>query len=221
MPVGRHFPQFLEADAVGLRVDAVAQAVLFLELLAQMATTAFGEQRVFRMQFHAGLVCRAGLAVARDAHVAGRDTFHCAALVVENLGAGKARIDLDAQRLSLFAEPLDDVAETHDVVALIQETGRQQLIRNPAPAGFIQEDHLVFGDRGVQWRALRLPVRDQFGERARIHHRAREDVCADLGSLFDQAHRQFGAFLVGKLLEPDRRREPRRAAAYDQDIEFH
>jgi outer membrane translocation and assembly module TamA len=61
---GIDFPQFLDADAVGLRVGVGAQVELRLDLLAEVAAAAFGEQGVFGQQFHAGLVVGAGLAVA-------------------------------------------------------------------------------------------------------------------------------------------------------------
>jgi hypothetical protein len=63
MLLGLHLPQLLDADAVGLRVGAVAQIELRLELLAEVAATALGEQRVFGVQLHARLVVRAGCAV--------------------------------------------------------------------------------------------------------------------------------------------------------------
>jgi hypothetical protein len=44
MHLGLDLPQLLDADAVGLRVDAVAQLELRLELLAEVAAAAFGEQ---------------------------------------------------------------------------------------------------------------------------------------------------------------------------------
>ena len=45
MLLGLHLPQLLDADAVGLRVDALAQLELRLQLLAEVAATALGEQR--------------------------------------------------------------------------------------------------------------------------------------------------------------------------------
>ena len=54
--VRRDLPQFLDADAVLLRIDAVAQVVLLHELLRQRAAAAFGEQRVLGVQLHARLV---------------------------------------------------------------------------------------------------------------------------------------------------------------------
>ncbi len=42
------------------------------------------------------------------------------------VGAGEARVDLDAERLGLLAEPAADLAEADDVVAGVVETGREQ-----------------------------------------------------------------------------------------------
>src|SRR4029079_5661276 len=61
------------------------------------------------------------------------------------------------------------------------------------------------------------PVRDQLVERDRIDHRARQDVRADLGTLFQHDDVEIGV----ELLQPDRSSQPRRASADDHDIEFH
>jgi hypothetical protein len=52
---GRDLPQFLDAEAVGLRIDAFAQIEAGFELLAEVPAAAFGKQRVFGAQLHAGL----------------------------------------------------------------------------------------------------------------------------------------------------------------------
>ncbi len=49
------FPDFLEADAVVLGVGVAVQVEALDQLLADMATAAFGEQRVLAAQFHAGV----------------------------------------------------------------------------------------------------------------------------------------------------------------------
>ena len=51
-----------------------------------------------------------------------------------------------------------------------------------------QDQEAVFGDRRVERRALRLPVGQELVQRARIDDRARQDVRADLGALFEEAH---------------------------------
>jgi hypothetical protein len=72
--VGLDFPQFLEADAVGLRVGVASSANFSIEeLLAEMAAAAFGEEGVFAEQFHAHLEVRAFRAIVQAAHVAGGD----------------------------------------------------------------------------------------------------------------------------------------------------
>ena len=54
--------------------------------------------------------------------------------------------------------------------------------------------------------ARRVPSsREQFGQRARVHHRARQDVRAGLRAFFEHDHRHFLACGRGQLLQPDRR----------------
>ena len=77
--LGLDLPQLLQADAVDLRVDAFAQLEALLELPAEVAAAAFGEQGVLAVQLHAGLVGVGLLALAVDAHVAGGDAFDRAA----------------------------------------------------------------------------------------------------------------------------------------------
>ena len=74
-----------------------------LQLLGQVPAHALGEEGVFGVQLHARLVVGLVRAVARDAHVAGRDALHRAVLVEQDLGGGEAGEDLDAQRLGLPA----------------------------------------------------------------------------------------------------------------------
>ena len=68
MLFGFDLPQFFQADAVDLRVDAVAQFKTFLQLLAEMAAAAFSKERVLGMQFHAALKGRGGFAVLAELH---------------------------------------------------------------------------------------------------------------------------------------------------------
>ena len=65
------------------------------------------------------------VAIARDGAV----------FVVENLGGGKARIDLDAERFRLARKPAADIAERDDVVAVVAHQRRHQDIRQPQRGG--------------------------------------------------------------------------------------
>ena len=66
-------PELLDADAVFLVVAARVEAEAVDELLRQAAARALGEDRVLGAQLHAAGEVGARLAVAADAHVAGRD----------------------------------------------------------------------------------------------------------------------------------------------------
>jgi hypothetical protein len=89
------FPEFLEADAVGLRIDAVAQIELRFELLAEMAAAAFGKESVFAMQFHADLEIRPFRAVVQAAHIAGGNAFDRAIFIKQYFSTGKAGVDFN------------------------------------------------------------------------------------------------------------------------------
>ena len=188
---GLDLPQLLDADAELLRIDAVAQVELGHQLLGERAAHALGDQRVLGQEVHARRVVRLVLAVLADAHVAGADAAHRAVLVVEQLGAGKARIDLHAQRLGLLAEPAAEIAQADDVVAVVVHQPRHQEI------GKRNEPVLVRNRNrsSVTWVSSGAPFSFQSGissfEPVRIDHRAREDVGADLRALLEQADRDF------------------------------
>ncbi|MGY3293754.1 hypothetical protein ACVWWP_006821 [Bradyrhizobium sp. LM3.6] len=99
------------------------------QLLGQAAAGAFGEQGVLAEQFHAAGEGVLRLAVPADAHVAGGDALHRALLVIEHLGSGKARIDLDTERLGLAREPTADIAERADIAMMVVHQRRHHEIR--------------------------------------------------------------------------------------------
>jgi hypothetical protein len=153
----------------------------------------------------------------REAHVAGGDAAHRALVVVEHFGAGKAGIDLDAERFGLGAEPAAKLAQADDVVAVVRKAAGQEQGGQVDEAVLREEGEAVTRDGGFQRCALRLPVGHQFVQGARIHDRAGEDVGADFGAFLDQADAQLGI----DLLEPDRGGKSGRTPAHDDDIEFH
>ncbi len=73
MPRRFDLPDFLDANAVMLRITVPAQVETPHQLLTQTAAHTFGENRVFAAQFITGLVAGLLLALFIDAHIAGRD----------------------------------------------------------------------------------------------------------------------------------------------------
>ena len=214
---GGDLPQLLDAEPVGLRIDALAQAEAGHELLGQRAAAPFGEQRVGSAQFHARRVVRPRFALPRDAHVAGGHA-HDAPVLLQQLGGGEAGIDLHPERLGLGRQPAADIAEAHDIVAVVVHVRHHRAQhRHLHAAGLGEVQHAVLARRRVERRSLLAPVGDQLVERAGLDHGAGQDVRADLAALLDQAH----ARVRRQLLEPDRRRQPGRAAADHHDVELH
>jgi DNA polymerase len=93
---------------VGIAVEVEALD----QLLADVATAAFGEQRVLATQFHAwGVQAFFRVAFAVDAQVAGDDPAHHAVFVEQRFLGGEARVDFHAQVLGLLGQPAAQVAQ--------------------------------------------------------------------------------------------------------------
>ena len=100
--VGVDFPDFFNADAVMLGVFTFIEVEMRDQLFAEMATTAFGEHRVARVQFHAGYVAIFLSAVCANTHFAGRNAFNATRVIKQYLCRRKAGIDLHAHALGLL-----------------------------------------------------------------------------------------------------------------------
>ena len=107
--VGVDFPDFFNADAVMLGVFTLIEVKMRDQLFAEMATTAFGEHRVPRVQFHAGYVAIFLSAVCANTHFAGRNAFNATCVIKQHLCCRKAGVDLDAHALGLLGQPATDV----------------------------------------------------------------------------------------------------------------
>ena len=215
---GIDLPDFLQPDAEFRRLALGVERVFRDQLLAQAAARAFGEQRVLAEQFHAAREGILWLAVPADAHVAGRDAAHRAAVVVQHFGRGKARIDFDAERLRLRPQPAADIAERADIAVMVVHQRRHGEVRQPDRACRRGPVEAVVLDLGLQRTiGVLAPIRDQLVERDRIDHGARQDMRADLGTLLHHDDAEIGI----ELLQPDRRGEARRPGADDHDVEFH
>ena len=218
MPFGRHFPQLLQADGVGLRRALIAQAIESDKLFRQRTATALGDQREFPTQLHPALVVRRPGAVFADADVAGSNASDAPPRAIafgqQQFRGGKPRIDLDPERLGLASQPATHIAERDDVVALVVHLRRR---REAQRSRGRQEEETILARRGEDRRAAIAPAGQQFIEGARLDHGARENVRADLAALLDDTDARFG----GKLLQPYGGGETRRPCADDHDIEIH
>jgi hypothetical protein len=143
------------------------------------------------------------------------------ALVDEHLGCREPGIDLDAERLGLGGEPLAQVAQARDVVAMVVHQPRQRPVRNPVRLVRGQDQEPVLDDRRVQRGALGFPVGNELGQAARIDDGARQDVSADLRAFLDEADGDVAAARRGELLDADGGGEARGTAADDHDVVFH
>jgi hypothetical protein len=181
-------PQFLDADAIDLRLGIPAQIELALELLGEMAADAFAEEGVFGVELEAGLVIGLVGAVARDAHVAGGDALHAAVVIVEDLGGREAREDLDAQLLGLAGQPAAEIAQRAGIGALVVEIGRRDELGEARLALFGQHPVMVLGDRGGGERAQSSRQSGSSSSSARGSTTAPDRICAPTSEPFSRMH---------------------------------
>ena len=215
-------PEFLDADAEFLDGSALGQVEAGEKLLGQAAARTLGKHGVLRPKLHAGGEIILRLAVAANPHVAGGDAGDRAALVIENFGCRKARIDFDSERLCLCPEIAGDIAERADEVAMIVHQRRHQRIRQADRAGGAEHMEAVVGDFGGE-RPVGIfpPVGQERIETGRIDHRARQDMRADFRTLFHDDDGDFRAGLGRALLQTDRRGKTGRSRANDHHVEVH
>src|SRR3546814_17877163 len=107
------------ADSIDLRLAILTKLEDALQFLGEMAAGALGEEGVFAVQLHAGLVIGLVGAIAGDAHVAGGDALHRAIVVAQYLGSRAAGEDIDSQRLRQPGQPAADIAERSRIGALV------------------------------------------------------------------------------------------------------
>jgi hypothetical protein len=142
-------------------------------------------------------------------------------LTVQHFGGRKTREDFHPERFGLLAEPAHDIGQRNDVIAMVLEAGRQQPVRCLVTLALGQEQKAVFAHLREQGRAALFPVGEQLVHGDRVHDGARQDMGADFAAFFEHADRDITALFGCQLLEPDRGRQPGRAAADDHDIVFH
>ncbi len=220
--LGIDLPEFLETDCVVLGPRTLIQVELTDEPLAEVAATAFSEDRVLGVKLVAGREGALVLAAGADAHVAGRDASDRAVLVVEHLGGCEAGEDVDAHGLRLLGQPAAEVAEGQRIVAMVVGIAGNEIGRHLHVVGVVhQVVDVVFGHRVVERRAAFLPIGEELVQRRRLEDGPGEDVGADFRAFLHQAHRQLAAVMLGELHQAARGRQARGTAADDDDVELH
>ena len=214
--VGRHLPEFLDANRVQLRRPPGIEREPAHECLREIAANAVGQDRHLRTDVDPGLEGGLLLAVLPDPAVARSHPGDTIA-VIENLGRRKAGEDVNALSFDQPAKPFDEPVERNDVVAVILERRRSDWKLDLARAG--EKVDVIVMDFSREWGAALLEVRHELPERRRIEDRARQHVGPDLARLLQHRNRErFAAALLLQLRQPERSRHPRRTAADDEDV---
>ena len=216
-PIDGHFPQLLDAERVELRQPALVEAELRDERLRQVAADAVAEDRRLRVDVDARLERALSAAVLVESAIAGAHADHARA-VVEHLRCGKPREDVHARGFDLTGEPLHELVERDDVVAVVLERRRRDRKRHLAALG--EEIHRVVMHRARERRALGFEIGNQILQRAWVEHRARQHVRARLACLVEHRDRErVAAARLLQLRQPERGRHAGGAAADDEDVE--
>ena len=157
-----HFPDFLDAQRVGLRRRVGIQAIPFDQALPEITTTAFGEQGVFTAQRHAGLEIRAGRTIAPPPEIAGQhatdDAPAIRSLVKQDVVGDEAGKYLDAQRLGLLRQPAAQCAKRNDVMTGLMQTGGQQTMRRLNVGVFGEPEKCLLRHAQPERRIVSAPI---------------------------------------------------------------
>ena len=221
--LGVHFPDFLQAEPVVLRVPALAQAEALLELAPEVAAAAFGEQRVLGTQFHArSKEAFLWIAFTVNAQIAGHDTAHYTAFVDQGFLSGEAGINLYAKVLGLLGQPAAQIAQRNNVIAFVVHGFRHKQVRDFV-AFFFAGEHIdvITHHRSVQRRTHFLPVGEKLVQGAGLKYGTREEVSADFGTFFNYANADFLAFFSRLLLDTRGGGETGRPCADDDNVKLH
>ena len=233
----RELPDFLHSRGVGLRIAAFVEAELLHELLGARAARAFAEDGALRQQVGASLENAFGRSVGIHALVAelyADDRF----IFVKHFLSRKRGQCVHARGRELLAQPLHQLAQRHDEVAVVVHLRRHQGEFEGALAR--EEVHALALHLALDGRALGLEVRDQLGQRLGFHDRAGQGVIAQVGGLLDDrdhhVHAQGflvdgiarlfalghgGVVLGNEVGQVEGAGEPGGAAADEDDARFH
>ena len=218
----RDLPDLLHAERPHLRVLALEPEPVERDA-GQVALRPLGEHGHARVDIGAGLEVAELLTVLAPAAVAGAHAADAAVADEQGMARGLGQ-DRRAALLRPLGEPAAELRQRGDVVAAVLHRRRR---RDPQRALRRQEvDRLVL-DPPVERQLVRaIAAVEQAPQRARVDHRAREQVRPRLLALLQHGDGNVAEPLrelrraFEQLPEPDRAREPRRPGADDQDADL-
>ena len=140
------------------------------ELLGQVSARTVGKDRDLGVDVGSGLERALGLAVLAKAAITGAHANHAVAIKQDRLSR-EAHEQVDALGLHLLGQPLGELVERDDVVAVILERRRRD--RQPELALRRQEVDVVLKHFLGERRALGDEVGNQVTQRRRIEECAR------------------------------------------------
>ena len=156
------------------------------------------------------------LAVLAETTIARAHADH-AVPVREDILAGKSGEEVDASAVDLIGQPANEGIQRNDVVAVIAQRRRDDRERQLRRSG--QEVDAIVRDLGDERRAFLAKVGNQLAKRRGVEHGARQ-LCAPASRAFSSTAIDSGApACCLQLREPNRRRQPGRPAADDQDVD--
>ncbi len=183
--VVRQLPEFLDAEAVDLRLAPFVQPEPLCQHFGQRTARAFAEHCDLRPQVNAGLEVGLRLPFFVYALVARAHANYAVLFVVKHLRARKLREDVDARLLTLLAKPGRQAIQRDYVITVVLERRRRQGRLDGARLRQVQK--IIFVDGRFERRALLHKIRHQLLQRARVHDCARQKVRADVSAFFNHA----------------------------------
>ena len=168
----RNVPQFLETNAINLRLAILIKCKLRLQQLRKMAAHTFCEKGIFGMQFHARHIIRLMAAIAGNTHIASSDAPHRTIFIVEYLRRREARKDFNAEIFRLTGQPAAQIAKRSGVSALVVHETRSDEMRHVEFTGLGQYPVLVILYWSIGKRTAHVtPVWQQLVQRPRVNDR--------------------------------------------------
>ena len=222
---GRNFPEFLYADAIGLRVGVLGEIEFLNQLLGERSARAFSENDDLGLQVIARLEVRFRMSFFVDALVVSANAGDAVALE-KQFRSGESGEDRDAGFFDLASKPLHELVQRDDVVAVI---AKERWRDGKLELRFFCEEVDAFLDHLRVERSFFFEIGQKFCNRTGIEQSSREAVLSDLAGFLEDVDIFFAELRVGmrRVVRVDELRKAQCAghtsgtAADDDDIGGH